>query len=135
MLNQSSELHAAVLSGDFDRVKRLIKVEPQAVNQVDSFGSFPVLDATKLNYSEIVSLLLKSGARVDVFDSSGDSPLSAAWATGNSQLVECVIESLRRNGVAVDAALDNPNRSLIFSDLHNPCSILIRKAGLTDPYQ
>lgn len=129
----ASALHHAVISGDFCAVKDALRKDNNA-NVRDSFGSYPVLDAIKLNRLLIVSTLIESGAELNVFDETGESPLSAAWASGDVQLLQLVLDALKGKDIDINVALDSPNRSLIHEDTVNPCSVILRAAGLQHPY-
>jgi ankyrin repeat protein len=128
----ASNLHHAVISGDLDAVTQALRNDN--ANAKDSFGSYPVLDAIKLGRVKIACVLIDAGAQLDIFDDTGESPLSAAWARGDVHLLHLILDVLKRSGVNINAGLDSPNRSLIYEDTQNPCSRILRSAGLLNPY-
>jgi uncharacterized protein len=73
-----SELHYAVVDGNIDRLKELIRLG-MSVNLADRSGCTPLHYFAAQNYHEgIARLLLDSGASVDPRDANGNTPLSTA---------------------------------------------------------
>lgn len=76
---KTTTLHRACMNDNLHRVKFLVEDEKMDVNQVDSEGGTPLLDASRLDKISIVRFLVEEGkADVNKCDNYGHSPLSAA---------------------------------------------------------
>ena len=75
--NGATLLHKAVIQGDADIVKKLIKLNAD-VNATDNDGITPLMTAASFGYDDIIQILILSGADVNKKSLSGDSALSLA---------------------------------------------------------
>jgi len=73
-----AEIHEAVKSGDFEKVKSLIQNDKQLANLKDEDGRTPLHWAALRRNSEIVKLLLENGANPSPMDKNGDTPINYA---------------------------------------------------------
>ena len=134
MTYTSSPLHAAVIAQRENVLLTTIEKDRAYIDMPDSFGSYPIIDAVKLNNCTIAKLLIDAGCNLVVFDSNGDSALSSACFNNNLSLVQLIYESLIRKGVNINDAIDDPNKSLLYSQRANECSKFLISKGLLDPY-
>jgi ankyrin repeat protein len=58
-------------------------------------GISPILKAAERNDLEMVRVLLKAGASVDVSDIVGDTPLRQAESHGNEEMIKLMKDSLQ----------------------------------------
>ncbi len=75
----STELFAAVQSGDTGRVRELLTSDPALVRVKDKDGATALHYATLNGYREIVALLLKNGADINTRDDRFDAT-PTGWA-------------------------------------------------------
>jgi len=99
----SKSLHEAAESGDLAEVKRLI-AQGADVNASDGDEvRTPLLAAADGGHAEVVKLLLKNGAKVDMGDSYGYTPLYyAIWSDD-----EAAVKSLVSSGADVNTRPSN----------------------------
>ena len=89
------EIHDAAKNGDLEKVKALLKANPDLVfSKDDKFGGTPLHLAAYWNHKDVLELLLTNKADVNVRDNNGNTPLALA---ANSNYTE-VIELLRQHG-------------------------------------
>ncbi len=107
-VNMNSTLIEAVTRGDFIKVKEALKkgADPNAVDQDNKFAILFITKAPVVgmefagyaflahrNHEEIVRLLVKSGANVNVRDAEGDTPLKEAYLSGEMLLVHFLLKN------------------------------------------
>lgn len=131
---RSTDLHSAVIAQSESLLLSAIRTNPNDMNMPDSFGSYPLIDAIKLNNVRMAIILLDAGCNPMIFDSTGTSPLSAAWASKNLLIIKRILDILHERHIDINTALDDPDKSLIIADKNNECSAMIVKSGLVDPY-
>ncbi|ETN01021.1 hypothetical protein PPTG_17467 [Phytophthora nicotianae INRA-310] len=87
-----SLLHIAAWNGWEKHVQLLID-EGADVNLIDSSASYrtPLHEACRAGHVPVVELLLRSGARLDAVDVSGDSPLHVACRAGWTRVVRVLL--------------------------------------------
>ncbi len=90
------EIHDAAKKGDLDKVKSLLKANPDLVFNKDDNddGLTPLHMAAIAGYKEVAELLLASKADVNAKGKNGWTPLHAAELMGH----EDVAELLRQHG-------------------------------------
>jgi ankyrin repeat protein len=81
------EIHDAAGRGDFERVKVLLKGNPDLVSAKDKNGMTPLFFAAGAGHTDLVKLLLVSKADVNVRDNNGVAPLYAAAGFGHKDTV------------------------------------------------
>jgi ankyrin repeat protein len=87
----SNALHAAILNGDTDAVRRLIE-QNSDVESLDESGRTPLLSAARFQNAEIIRLLLAAGAQVNTCGSRGTTALFVAVRMGNTEAAKLLIE-------------------------------------------
>ena len=97
------DLHFRVFSGDTEKVRNLIS---QHVD-VDSvlFGETALMGAARLNFLDILDLLLDAGANVDAIDDAGDTALSKAAECGYVECAQRLIQAGATVGLKAAAML------------------------------
>ena len=93
-----SEIHDAALNGDLEKVKALLKGDPELVfsqtTNKDDEGSTPLHFAALNGHKEVAELLLANRAKVDATNGTGWTPLHVAVFCGNTGSAEL----LRQHG-------------------------------------
>jgi ankyrin repeat protein len=84
-------IHDAALNGDLEKVKALIKDDPNLVFSKDENGATPLLTATVVGHKEVVEMLLATKADVNAKDNNGNTPLFYAVSIGRKDLVELLL--------------------------------------------
>src|SRR5262245_3410295 len=88
MAENVEELVRAVALRDVNKVKELIAAGVP-VNEPDSSGDFPLIDAAQRGSTELVKLLLQAGANVNI--GSKRSPLIKAAEEGHAETVAVLL--------------------------------------------
>jgi ankyrin repeat protein len=95
--NGRGAIHSAILRGYMECVKIIMDQHPALVNQEDGWGETPLFYAIIQRKNDLVSDLLKRGARLDVTsrhpDRLGFTPLHAAAKDANVRAIELFIEA------------------------------------------
>lgn len=120
--NGFTPLHVAAFIGNFDAVQYLLEDFSAQVNPHSKQGFTPLHRAVMANQPNIISLLLKNGAKSTLADNRGVSPLSLAITLLNEPLVELLMLTL-----AGEADADIHNQVLLEFVQHNVDAILIVK--------
>lgn len=72
-------LQLLAADGDLDQLRRFLEskasVIDDAINAVDDNGLCPLTSAASYGHAEVVAFLLSMGARCDITDDDGDTPL------------------------------------------------------------
>ena len=84
------EIHDAAKNGDLEKVRALLKANPDLANSKDDTGETPLHFATGKGSKEIVELLLTNKADVNVKDKAGETPLHYA-AYGGKEVAEILL--------------------------------------------
>jgi len=107
--NSDKDILTAIEEGDMERVKQLIKENPDMVNlECNQSGSRPLHIAVYKNHKEIALLLIEKGADVNSKDVQGTFPLYAAVCMENKEMVSLLID----NGADVNIEPDGTRRPL-----------------------
>ncbi len=87
---ESIQLIQAARSGNVDRVKSLLSTNDLNLNldRGDAIGS-----AAVAGHTEIVELLIQAGAKLDLSDRSGFTPLASAAYAGYAAIVELLLDA------------------------------------------
>jgi ankyrin repeat protein len=94
------EIHDVAKSGNLERVKALLKDNPDLVSSKDKDGATPLYIAATSEHNDIAELLLAKGADVNAKDKYGNTALIES-AYRNAGLVKALIGA----GVDVNAKL------------------------------
>ncbi len=90
-------LHAACWRGDVGRVRLLLALgaDPNGLSDYNCNPTFefsyPIEGASLKNHPDIIHLLVKAGARVNVSDSEGSSPLCYAAREGATDAAKALL--------------------------------------------
>ena len=93
------EIHAAAKTGDLEKVKALLKDNPELVYSRTTNSSWnytPLHFATHWRHKEVAELLLANKAEVNATNSAGRTPLREAIIDGGGS--KDVMELLRQHG-------------------------------------
>jgi len=85
------EIHDAARSGDLEKVKALLKGDPNLVVTIDDAGATPLYVAVASGHKEVVELLLSNNADINAKTTRGLAPLHWAAAIGNKDMVELLL--------------------------------------------
>jgi ankyrin repeat protein len=89
-----SEIHDAAKRGDLEKVKALLKDNPNLVSSRDTNGWMPLHAAASNGHKDVVELLLANKAEVNAKNTNGATPLHLAASAGHKD----VAELLRQHG-------------------------------------
>ena len=95
----NGQMYEAVQNNDIEKIKTLNEKDPSLINKLNKYGESPLYIAAQLNKPDIITLLLKLGARVNVRNKNGEIPLHAASFMGYIECVQILID----NGANVNA--------------------------------
>jgi hypothetical protein len=88
------EIQDAAKSGDLEKVKALLKDNPDLVSSKDNDGRTPLHRAAANGHKDVAELLLANKAELNAKDNNGFTPLHRAAANGHKD----VAEVLRKHG-------------------------------------
>ena len=117
------EIHDAAKAGDVDKVKALIKANPDLVNNKDTNGWPPLLWATYYNHQDVVELLLANKADINTTENDGITPLWYAAARGYTNMVLLLIA----NGADVNK--HSPLEGAIMNNEYGLVPLLLSKGA------
>ena len=90
--NQSKEIHEAAKNGDLEKVKALLKDNPNLVfSKDDKYGETPLHLAASKGYKELTQLLLANKADVNAKANDGGTPIYIAAQEGHKDVVELLL--------------------------------------------
>jgi len=81
-------IHDAAFLGDLEKIKALLKSNPDLVACKDSLGFTPLLWAVCAGRKDVAELLLANKADVNATDNGGSTPMLRAKSWGNKDMVE-----------------------------------------------
>ena len=95
--NNESAFHYVALSGNCELLQEMINhsnpgIVQLAVNKQNGMGWAPLLAASSKGHQDVVELLLKCNARVDVFDNDGRSALHLAAECGSMAVCQSLLD-------------------------------------------
>jgi hypothetical protein len=88
---KNAPIHEAAKAGLLDKVRAVLRLEPQAVNARNAFGATPLYFAAGTNHVAVAKFLLEKGADVNASSTVGQSPLAAASALGYHEMVRLLL--------------------------------------------
>ena len=83
------EIHDAAKDGDLEKVKALLKTNPDLVTSKDTDDRTPLHFAAHEDHKAVAELLLENKANVNAKDDKGDTPLHWAADKGYKDLAGC----------------------------------------------
>jgi TonB family protein len=99
-ISMISLIHNAADDGDLQKVKALLKDNPNLVSSKDSYdGSTPLHLAANKGHREVAEMLLAHDAMVDAGNNCGQTPLYLAVAGNHKDIIELLLS----NGAQVNA--------------------------------
>jgi ankyrin repeat protein len=119
------EIHDAARDGDLEKVKALLKDNPDLVFSKDNVGWMPLEFAAWKGYKDIVELLLASNADVNAKDNLGDTPLHFAVANDHKDVVELLLAS-KADVNAKDKAGETPLHEAAMKDHKDVAKFLLQ---------
>src|SRR5271157_3731781 len=88
---ESDSLGDAAQDGDLEKVKALLKINPELANSKDEFGHTPLHYAGVFGHKEVAQLLLASKAEVNAKDNKGRTALHETVHAGNTELAKLLL--------------------------------------------
>ncbi|KAJ3312574.1 hypothetical protein HDV04_002891 [Boothiomyces sp. JEL0838] len=85
-------LHIACGYGRKETVEKLLETG-LGINELDKFGQSPIFRAVEFKHAEIVELLIKSGAKLDIQDNKKRTVLHYACRTDNTPIIRLLLEN------------------------------------------
>lgn len=126
------EIHDAVAKGDLEKVKALLKDNPNLVASRDDEGHTPLRIAAAKGQKDMAELLLAKGAEVNAKDNDGYTALILAAREGNTDVAKLLLA----NKADVNTKADNGETPLIAAarkDHKDIVELLLAKgAGVND---
>lgn len=98
-------LHLAVVGCTPEKVKDLIKICD--LNVINNMMQTPLHVATMVNRPEMVDVLIKSGARLNVHDRRGNTPLHLACQKGFKDIVILLLDAAKEGLIADKVTVDH----------------------------
>ena len=89
----AQDIYEAAWSGNLDRVKALIKENPDLLHIKSEEGYNPLHSATTYNQKEVVKFLIDAGADKNVANLWGKTPFHRAAERGYLEIVEILLEA------------------------------------------
>ena len=95
--NQVSALMYAAASGHVETMKVLLDIGKIDINALHTNGGSALIEACTAGASEAISFLVERGAKYDLVDKDGVTPLMAVAAQGNIGGVETILSALKQD--------------------------------------
>jgi ankyrin repeat protein len=89
--SESGEIHDAAAGGDLEKVKALLKDNPELVFTKDKDGSTPLHMAAALGHKAVTELLLANKAEVNAKNYQGIAPLHLAAVNNLKEVAELLL--------------------------------------------
>jgi serine/threonine-protein phosphatase 6 regulatory ankyrin repeat subunit B len=95
--NKVTSLMYAAASGKVDTMKILLEDGKVDVNALHTNGGSALIEACTAGASEAISFLVENGAKYDMIDNDGVTPLMAIAAQGNLTGVTSILDALKKD--------------------------------------
>lgn len=95
--NQVSALMYAAASGHVETMKVLLDIGKIDINALHTNGGSALIEACTAGASDAISFLVERGAKYDLIDKDGVTPLMAVAAQGNTVGVETILNALKQD--------------------------------------
>jgi 26S proteasome non-ATPase regulatory subunit 10 len=108
-------IHEAAKNGDLEKVKALLKDNPDLVFSKDNDGRMPLSWAVLNNHKDVAEFLLANKADPNAFDNyDGSSALDLAVFDGNKEMVQWLFDhGAKANGGDVYAAAEHGHKEVV----------------------
>ena len=103
--NSESKIHVAAKLGDLEKVKALLKGNPDLVFSKDNYGNTPLHEAASNCKKDVAELLLANKADVNAKNNVGMTPLHEAAVHGCADVAELLLA----NGAEVNPKITGGN--------------------------
>ena len=125
--DQSASFHDAARNGDLERVKALLKDNPDLVFSKDSIGQTPLHYAAYWGYKGVAALLLASKAEVNAKNNDGYTPLHWAAYRGHKAVAALLLAN-KAEVHAKDTDGETPLHMAVAGE-HKDVAELLRQHG------
>lgn len=95
--NKVTSLMYAAASGKIDAMKVLLEEGKVDINALHTNGGSALIEACTAGAAEAVTFLVENGAKYDLIDDDGVTPLMAIAAQGNSTGVTTILNALKKD--------------------------------------
>jgi uncharacterized protein len=85
-----ASIFEAVKKGDIEKVKALLQVDPDVVEEENENGSTLLHFVAVKGKREMAELLLENGAYINAKDKKGRTPAKIAALVGNDDVLRCL---------------------------------------------
>ncbi|MGB0893055.1 MAG: ankyrin repeat domain-containing protein [Parashewanella sp.] len=121
--NGYTPLHCACLRSNRDIVAAILATSSREINDLDSWGQSPMHLACQVGNSDIIDQLSGAGAKLDLVNFNGLSPLHYAVTKVDKQTLEALLD------------IDTARRCLALETVMNPIYLLIRQLETEEDFQ
>lgn len=101
--NQTQSIHAAIVAGNSDAVRKLISEGTDLNRQEPTSGSSPLITAALFNRVEIAKMLLDAGAAIDNKNNDGSTALHTAAFFCRADMVKLLLDAGADKGIRNNA--------------------------------
>ena len=91
-VNKEPEIIKAVLRGDENSIKEILKTSPKEIESKNSYGSTPLIVAAREGHTKISKYLLSLNANVNAKNNQGDNALHVALDTKHIEIAKELIK-------------------------------------------
>jgi len=89
----AGEIHDACQAGDLEKVKQILRQDPEQLQAVTPEGKSPLHMATGWGRKEIVIFLLKEGANINALNQQGGTPLHVAASRNQPECAAVLLDN------------------------------------------
>lgn len=114
-------LMQSVSSNDIEGVKFFAKVDPYSVNKQNIGGATALHIAARNGDENIVKILIRAGARTDIVDNDGYSPLMRAALYSHEKVIDILL--LQNSNLSL---VNKENESVIVQSAISQCNICMQ---------
>lgn len=85
-------IHVAALQGNIDEIRKHIEAGSD-LNEIDAYGSTPLIVAATFNKTDVAKALIEAGADMTITNNEGSAPLHIAAFLCRTEIVEALLEN------------------------------------------